>query len=65
MARQALTGLKVLECGEMVAAAYATKLLADLGAEVIKVEAPAGDAARRRGPFLGGTPHPDRSGLYL
>ena len=55
----------MVECGELVAAAYAGKLLADLGAEVIKVEPPAGDAARRRGPFPGGTPDPDRSGLFL
>ena len=55
----------MVECGELVAAAYAGKLLADLGAEVIKVEPPAGDAARRRGPFPDGTPDPDRSGLFL
>ena len=65
MERQALAGLRVLECGEMVAASYATKLLADLGAEVVKIESPAGDPARRRGPFPGGEPHPERSGLYL
>jgi crotonobetainyl-CoA:carnitine CoA-transferase CaiB-like acyl-CoA transferase len=65
MERQALAGLRVLECGEMVAAAYATKLLADLGADVVKIEPPEGDEARRRGPFPGGTPHPERSGLYL
>jgi crotonobetainyl-CoA:carnitine CoA-transferase CaiB-like acyl-CoA transferase len=65
MVQPALRGLRVLECGEMVAAAYATKLLADLGAEVIKIEPPAGDASRRRGPFPGGTPHSERSGLYL
>jgi crotonobetainyl-CoA:carnitine CoA-transferase CaiB-like acyl-CoA transferase len=65
MAGQALAGLRVLECGEMVAAAYATKLLADLGADVIKIEPPDGDPARRSGPFPGGTADPDRSGLYL
>jgi crotonobetainyl-CoA:carnitine CoA-transferase CaiB-like acyl-CoA transferase len=32
MAQAALAGLRVIECGEMVAAAYAMKLLADLGA---------------------------------
>src|SRR4030095_12160720 len=62
---QALAGLRVLECGEMVAAAYATKLLADLGADVIKIEPPDGDPARRSGPFPGGIADPDRSGLYL
>lgn len=50
----------------MVSAAYATKLMADLGADVIKVELPGhGDPARTRGPFPGGTPHPERSGLFL
>jgi crotonobetainyl-CoA:carnitine CoA-transferase CaiB-like acyl-CoA transferase len=49
----------------MVAAAYAAKLMADLGAEVIKVEEPDGDAARRRGPYPGHIPHPEKSGLFL
>ncbi len=62
----ALDGLRVLEVGHLVGAAYATKLLADLGAEVVKIEAPGtGDHARRRGPFAGGAPHPERSGLFL
>ena len=56
MAR-ALEGLRVLEVGQLVGAAYATKLLADLGADVVKIEPPgAGDAARRRGPFPHGQP---------
>src|SRR5271156_5753872 len=61
----ALAGLKVLELGDLVAAAYATKLMADMGAEVIKLEPPSGDRARLRGPFPGGTPHPEKSGLFL
>ena len=65
MSRRALDGLRVVECGELVSAAYATKLLADLGAEVVKVESLAGDAARRRGPYPGGTTDAERSGLYL
>jgi crotonobetainyl-CoA:carnitine CoA-transferase CaiB-like acyl-CoA transferase len=65
MSRAALEGLRVVECGELVAAAYASKLLADLGADVVKVEPPSGDGARRRGPFPGGTPDPERSGLFL
>jgi crotonobetainyl-CoA:carnitine CoA-transferase CaiB-like acyl-CoA transferase len=63
---RALEGLRVLEVGEGVGAAYAAKLLADLGADVVKIESPgAGDAARRRGPFPHDTPHPERSGLFL
>jgi crotonobetainyl-CoA:carnitine CoA-transferase CaiB-like acyl-CoA transferase len=56
----------VLEVGHQVGAAYATKLLADLGADVVKIEPPGtGDDARRRGPFPHGEPHPERSGLFL
>lgn len=65
MAEQLLSGLKVVECGNLVSAAYVGKLLADLGAEVIKVEEPGGDLARKRGPFPGDTPHPEKSGLFL
>ncbi len=65
MSPTALGGLRVIECGEQVAAAYAGKLLADLGAEVIKVEPPAGDPARHRGPYPGGIPDPERSGFFL
>ncbi|WP_240048200.1 CaiB/BaiF CoA transferase family protein [Crenalkalicoccus roseus] len=41
-----LTGLKILELGHYIAAPFATRLLADLGAEVIKVEPPEGDPFR-------------------
>ncbi|MGH7893588.1 MAG: CaiB/BaiF CoA transferase family protein [Candidatus Binatia bacterium] len=65
MAR-ALEGIRVLEVGHMVGAAYATKLLADLGADVVKIEPPGtGDAARHRGPYPGGRAHPEKSGLFL
>lgn len=49
----ALSGLKVLEYGEFVSAPYCGKLLADLGADVIKVEKTGGDRARKEGPFPG------------
>ena len=62
---QGLEGVKVLELGHMVSAAYATKLMADLGAEVVKVEEPGGDAARQRGPFPGGEVDAEKSGLFL
>jgi len=62
----ALSTLKVIEVGEMASAPYAAKLMADMGAEVIKIERPVvGDRARTRGPFPGGTPHPEKSGLFL
>ena len=48
----ALAGLRALELGEMVAAPFCGKLLASLGADVVKVEPPkSGDSSRRRGPF--------------
>ncbi|HKA54804.1 MAG TPA: CoA transferase, partial [Candidatus Binatia bacterium] len=62
---QGLAGVKVLELGHLASAAYAVKLMADLGAEVIKVEEPDGDHARRRGPFPGGVVDPEKSGLFL
>jgi crotonobetainyl-CoA:carnitine CoA-transferase CaiB-like acyl-CoA transferase len=66
MPARALEGFRIIECGEMVSAAYAAKLMADMGAEVIKIEEPAsGDAARQRGPFPGKLPHPEKSGLFL
>lgn len=66
MAEKALQGVKVIELAQFVAGPYCAKLLADLGAEVVKIEEPLiGDEARRRGPFLNDVPHPERSGLFL
>jgi crotonobetainyl-CoA:carnitine CoA-transferase CaiB-like acyl-CoA transferase len=45
-----LAGLKVLELARVLAGPFAGQTLADLGADVIKVEAPAGDDTRRWGP---------------
>ena len=44
---------------------HCTKLLADMGADVIKVEPPRGDEARHRGPFKGDAPHPEKSLYFL
>lgn len=66
MTEGALAGLSVLEVGSLVAAPYCGKMLADLGADVVKVEPPGkGDPARRRGPFPDDCPHPERSALFL
>lgn len=61
-----LEGLRVLELGEFISAPYCGKLLADLGAEVIKIEPPGtGESARQYGPFFEDGPHPERSGIFL
>jgi crotonobetainyl-CoA:carnitine CoA-transferase CaiB-like acyl-CoA transferase len=66
MGEQALSGLKVVELGEFISAPYCTKMMADLGAEVIKVEAPgSGDESRKYGPFPDDIPHMEKSGLFL
>ncbi len=66
MARGAFQGVKVVELGGMVSGPYCGKLLADMGADVVKVEEPPdGDPARRRGPFPNDTLDPERSGLFL
>lgn len=66
MPNQALAGLKVVEWGNFVSAPYCTKLMADYGAEVVKIEEPlVGDESRQHGPFLHDVPHPETSGLFL
>ena len=54
--------LRVVEIGDL--GEVAGKLLADAGADVIRVEPPSGSAARSLGPFVGGRPGPDRSLRY-
>lgn len=49
-----LEGIKVIEFGNLIAGPYCAMLLADLGAEVIKVEPASGDLARAFGPYVDG-----------
>ncbi|MFO7965158.1 MAG: CoA transferase [Desulfobacterales bacterium] len=63
--KKALDGLKVVEYGQMISGPYCTKMLADLGAEVIKIEPPgSGDTSRAIGPFADNIPHIEGSGLF-
>jgi crotonobetainyl-CoA:carnitine CoA-transferase CaiB-like acyl-CoA transferase len=62
----ALDGLKILEFSEFISGPYCVKMMADLGADVIKIEKPgSGDLARGWGPFPGDIPHTEKSGLFL
>ncbi|MBI4219862.1 MAG: CoA transferase [Chloroflexi bacterium] len=48
--RQALEGIFVLDCSQILAGPFCSMMLADMGADVIKVEKPGGDDTRRFGP---------------
>jgi crotonobetainyl-CoA:carnitine CoA-transferase CaiB-like acyl-CoA transferase len=61
----ALDGIRVIELGQMVSAPYCAKLFADYGADVLKIEPPAGDVSRRWGPFPDDEPDPEKSGLFF
>lgn len=61
----ALSGVTVLELAEGVAGEYCGKLLAELGARVIKLERPGcGSPTRRMGPFVDSVDAPEASGLF-
>ena len=60
-----IDGVRVLDVCGGLAGPYAAKLLADLGADVIKVEPPQGDPARRAGPFPSARPDPEASAPFL
>jgi len=55
-----LAGLRVLELADEKGQ-FCGKLLADLGADVVKIEPPGGELCRHIGPFLDDIPHPERS----
>src|SRR3989304_79174 len=52
MSELPLSGLRVLEMGQIIAAPYCSQMLGDMGAEVIKIEVPeSGDVSRSYGPY--------------
>jgi crotonobetainyl-CoA:carnitine CoA-transferase CaiB-like acyl-CoA transferase len=59
-----LSGRRVLEIADEKGV-YCGKLFADMGAEVIKIECPGGDATRLIPPFWGGAPHPEKGLFFL
>ena len=61
-----LDGVRVVEWGDLISGPFCGKVLAELGADVVKVEPPQiGDTSRSHGPFPGGVPDLELSGLYL
>ena len=61
-----LQGVKVLDLGPGTPASFCSRMLADYGAEVVKVEPPGcGDPLRQAGPFAGDDPHPEKSIPFL
>ena len=63
---RALAGIRVLDFTQYIAGPFCTKLMADFGAEVVKVEPPGvGDVSRAYGPFKEDLPDREASGLYL
>ncbi len=60
----ALEGLRVVEYGNLVAGPYCSKLLADGGARVVKVEPPDGEVLRRRPPSLAGDDNHGSASLF-
>ena len=59
-----LKGLQVLDLADEKGS-FCSKLLADLGARVIKIEKPGGDPSRQIGPFLEDSPNPERSFFFF
>jgi len=61
----ALDGIKVIDLSHVLAAPFATMIMADLGAEVIKVEPPFGDDSRQFGPFVEDEAGEQQSGYFI
>lgn len=55
--------MRIIDLGSL-AGAYATRLLAESGHDVIRIETPGGDAVRRTGPFLGDATDPEQGAFH-
>ena len=55
---------RIVDLGDGIAASYATRLLADFGADVVKIEPFTGDSLRAAGPFPADDAGPERSGMF-
>ena len=60
-----LGDVRVLDLSQDIAGSFCARLLADYGAEVLKVEPPGGAVLRRMGPFYKDDPHPEKSLPFL
>src|SRR4030043_1349673 len=59
-----LQGIRILDLADEKAS-FCSKILADMGANVIKVEKPGGDPSREIGPFLEDSPNSERSFFFF
>ena len=60
-----LDGVKVLDLSEDIAGSFSARLLADYGADVLKLEPSQGSALRRMPPFFHDDPHPEKSLFFM
>ncbi len=65
MSKGILKGVRVLDLSRMLSGPYCTMMLADHGAEVIKIEAPTGDTSRGNGPYREDDPEQDWAGYFI